>query len=106
MREAGPGLRGDARCLSCAGSEHVGGGARGAEDWPESLFWEPGLAAPGWTCPLLAPAARGTQAPELPDMPSAGMNGRDAAEGAGQLWVATSGCPLTSLAPFHGHPLN
>lgn len=67
---------------------------------------ETGLAAPGWTWPLPSPAARGTQAPKLPDMPSAMLKGRDAAEGARQLWVATSVCHPISLAPFHGHPLN
>ena len=50
--------------------------------WPASQFWETGLAAPGWTWRLLAPAARGTQALELPGMPSAVLKGRDAAEGA------------------------
>lgn len=74
--------------------------------WPASQFWETGLAAPGWTWRLLAHAARGTQALELPGMPSAVLKGRDAAEGARQLWVATSVCHPISLAPFHGHPLN
>lgn len=30
------GIAGDARCLPCAGSEDVGGGARGAVGWPGS----------------------------------------------------------------------
>lgn len=106
MWEAGTELRGDAHWLPCAGFKDVGGGARGAESWPESQFWETGLAAPGWTWPLPAPAARGTQAPELPGMPSAVLKGRNAAEGAKQLWLATSVCHPISLAPFHGHPLN
>ena len=76
MWEAGTELRGDAHWLPCAGFKDVGGGARGAESWPESQFWETGLAAPGWTWPLPAPAARGTQAPELPGMPSAVLKGR------------------------------
>lgn len=85
MREAGLGLRGELAVCLTPGREDEGGGA-GAEGWGESQSWEPLVAAPGCTWPLSAPAARGSQVPELPDLPSAVMKGGDAAERRAQLW--------------------